>query len=50
LNLKQDGKFGAGTLKALKAFQVKNKIAKPGVAGYGQVGPKTREVLNRIWK
>jgi hypothetical protein len=50
LKLKPDGNFGASTLKALKAFQVKNKIAKPGVAGYGQVGPKTREVLNRVGK
>jgi hypothetical protein len=47
LNLKQDGSFGASTLKAVKAFQVKNKITKSGVAGYGQVGPKTREVLNQ---
>jgi len=50
LKLKPDGKFGQNTLKALKAFQIKNKIAKPGVAGYGQVGPKTRDVLNKINK
>ncbi|MDR3519290.1 MAG: peptidoglycan-binding domain-containing protein [Candidatus Pacebacteria bacterium] len=47
LNLKQDSQFGAITLKAVEVFQVKHKIAKPGIAGYGQVGPKTREVLNQ---
>lgn len=35
------GFFGPMTLEAVKKFQQKYGIAKPGVAGYGQVGPNT---------
>jgi hypothetical protein len=48
LSTKPDGIFGKATLKALEAFQVKYKIAKFGVVGYGQVGPNTRKELNQI--
>jgi spore germination protein len=40
--------FGPATLAAIKKFQVKHGIAKPGVAGYGSVGPKTRAKLNQL--
>lgn len=40
------GYFGPMTLSAVKKFQVKYGIAKPGDDGYGHVGPKTRAVLN----
>ncbi len=40
------GYFGPLTLMAVKKFQVKYGIAKPGDDGYGFVGPKTRAVLN----
>ncbi|MDR3570995.1 MAG: peptidoglycan-binding domain-containing protein [Candidatus Pacebacteria bacterium] len=40
------GYFGAATLQAVELFQQKNNIAKPGDAGYGLVGPKTRAALN----
>jgi peptidoglycan hydrolase-like protein with peptidoglycan-binding domain len=40
------GYFGPMTLAAVKKFQVKYGIAKPGDDGYGHVGPKTRAVLN----
>ena len=35
------GYFGPLTHAAVKAFQEKHGIAKPGVMGYGQVGPNT---------
>ncbi|KKQ35696.1 MAG: Zinc carboxypeptidase family protein [Candidatus Nomurabacteria bacterium GW2011_GWB1_37_5] len=38
-----DGHFGPKTLLAVKAFQWKNKLTQDGI-----VGPKTREVLNRL--
>lgn len=41
------GYFGPLTLMAVKKFQVKYGIAKPGDDGYGFVGPKTRAVLNQ---
>ncbi len=40
--------FGPATLKALQKFQVKYGIAKPGVEGYGVLGPKTRAKLNEL--
>ena len=39
------GFFGPATLNAVQAFQVKNAIVQEGGAGYGKVGPKTREAL-----
>ncbi|HYF29005.1 MAG TPA: peptidoglycan-binding protein [Candidatus Paceibacterota bacterium] len=39
------GFFGPATDKAVKAFQVKQGIAKPGSAGYGLVGPATGKAL-----
>ena len=47
-NIKSNGNFGPTTLKAVRAFQVRYNIAKPGIAGYGQVGPKTRQALNQL--
>ncbi|MFO0764494.1 MAG: serine hydrolase [Patescibacteria group bacterium] len=35
------GFFGPLTVEAVKKFQVKYGIAKPGMVGYGQVGPNT---------
>jgi N-acetylmuramoyl-L-alanine amidase len=42
------GYFGSVTLKAVQDFQVKYNIAQSGVAGYGIVGPKTRQALNQL--
>ncbi len=39
-------RIGSLTVRAIQKFQVKYGIAKPGVAGYGQIGPKTRAKLN----
>ncbi len=39
------GYFGPATTKAVGRFQEKYDIAKPGKAGYGEVGPKTRMKL-----
>lgn len=41
--------FGAATLVAIKKFQVKWGIAKPGDDGYGNLGPKTRAKLNALF-
>jgi hypothetical protein len=41
-----NGNFGPATLKAVKDFQLKNKITRPGIYGYGIVGPRTRAALN----
>lgn len=43
-----DEHFGLKTLNAVQKFQVKNNIAHPGEPGYGRVGPKTREALNKL--
>jgi peptidoglycan hydrolase-like protein with peptidoglycan-binding domain len=43
-----NGNFGPITLKAVQDFQVYYNIAQSGVAGYGQVGPKTRQELNQL--
>ena len=40
--------FGAATDAAVKKFQLKFKIAAPGNAGYGYVGPATRAKLNTL--
>jgi len=45
---KSNGVFGSKTLKAVKAFQTKYNIAKPGQSVFGQVGPKTRKMLNQL--
>lgn len=42
------GYYGALTRKAVGKFQEKNGIAKPGDAGYGTVGPKTRAKINQL--
>lgn len=42
------GYFGSLTESAVKAFQEKYNIAKPGDSGYGFVGPKTRAKLNGL--
>ncbi len=44
----ETNRFGSLTLRAVQKFQVKYGIAKPGVAGYGHVGPKTRAKLNGV--
>jgi peptidoglycan hydrolase-like protein with peptidoglycan-binding domain len=40
--------FGPATAAAVKKFQVKYGIAKPGAAGYGYVGPATRAKINQL--
>jgi peptidoglycan hydrolase-like protein with peptidoglycan-binding domain len=42
------GYYGSLTQKAVGRFQEKYGIAKPGEAGYGTVGPKTRAKLNEL--
>ncbi|MEY4602291.1 MAG: hypothetical protein RL292_232 [Candidatus Parcubacteria bacterium] len=42
------GYFGPATARAVGRFQVKYGLSKSGEAGYGQVGPKTREKLNAV--
>ncbi len=39
------GYFGPSTSRALGKFQEKYSLAKPGQAGYGEAGPKTRAKL-----
>ncbi|OHB24774.1 MAG: hypothetical protein A2542_00760 [Parcubacteria group bacterium RIFOXYD2_FULL_52_8] len=43
-------KLGPLTVAALKKFQVKHGIAKPGQAGFGTLGPKTRARLNDLMR
>lgn len=43
------GYFGPLTLRAVQKFQEKYGIASSGIAGYGNVGPKTREKLNSLY-
>ncbi len=45
---KETKQFGPLTVDAVKKFQVKYDIAKPGDSGYGFVGPKTRAKLNAL--
>lgn len=40
--------YGNLTVKAVQKFQEKYNIAKPGVPGYGRVGPKTRAKINEL--
>lgn len=42
------GYFGPLTEKAVKRFQLKYKLAKPGDPGYGYVGPKTRRKMGEL--
>ncbi|KKR15420.1 MAG: hypothetical protein UT42_C0002G0001, partial [Candidatus Falkowbacteria bacterium GW2011_GWA2_39_24] len=42
------GYFGEKTQSAVQRLQEKYQLAKPGDAGYGYVGPATREVLNGL--
>lgn len=45
--------FGALTEKAVQKFQVKHEIVQEGnphTTGYGLVGPRTREALERVFK
>ena len=39
------GYYGRATQTAVEAFQLQKGIVKPGIAGYGIVGPKTRLAL-----
>jgi len=41
--------FGAMTQTAVQKFQVKYKVANPGDAGYGQVGPMTKAMLLKVF-
>lgn len=41
--------FGPATTKAIKKFQMKYGIAKPGDDGYGNFGPKTRAKFNEVF-
>lgn len=43
------GFFGPLTRAAVQAFQRKHGIAKPGVMGYGRVGPATRAKLSELY-
>lgn len=42
--------FGPATKKAIAKFQVKYGVAKPGQAGYGNFGPKTKAKVIEIAK
>jgi len=41
--------FGGLTQTAVQKFQVKYKVANPGDAGYGQVGPMTKAMLLKVF-
>lgn len=45
---KESSYFGSATKKAVQKFQVKYKLAKPGDAAYGSVGPATRAKLTEL--
>lgn len=49
VNTDSTGYFGAITKKGVQKYQDKYNIAHVGDAGYGRVGPKTRENLNKIY-
>lgn len=44
------GYYGKATLAAVQAFQREHGIAGPGKEGYGEIGAKTRTVLNQHLK
>ncbi len=45
-----NGTFGPATERAIKRFQLKNKIADAKNPGYGIIGPKTRAFMNSLNK
>ena len=49
-NLPETGNYYGITTEAVESFQLNEGIAKADEAGYGRCGPKTREVLNKIFK
>lgn len=49
INAESTGYFGPITQTAVQKFQVKQIGVSPGDAGYGRVGPRTREKLNEIF-
>lgn len=49
LGVEPTGYFGVLTQAALGQFQIKHGIATPGSEGYGQAGPKTRQLLNSLY-
>jgi len=46
---KETTKFGPATVAAVKKFQVKYGVAKPGQAGYGLFGPATRAKMVEVF-
>ena len=44
----QNGKLGPATDAALISFQAKYNIVAPNTPGSGQVGPKTRDMVNQL--
>lgn len=46
---KETTKFGPATVVAVKKFQVKYGVAKPGQAGYGLFGPATRAKMAEVY-
>ncbi len=49
LGVEPTGYFGVLTQAALGQFQTKHGVATPGSEGYGQAGPKTRQLLNSLY-
>ncbi|OGI61917.1 hypothetical protein A2645_01885 [Candidatus Nomurabacteria bacterium RIFCSPHIGHO2_01_FULL_39_9] len=47
---KETKRYGYQTKEAVKKFQVKYDIAKPGDRGYGYIGPKTRAKIKELSK
>jgi hypothetical protein len=42
------GFYGLATERAIGRLQIKYNIARPGIPGYGAIGPKTRALLNSL--
>lgn len=49
-NIPETGNYYGITTEAVESFQLTEKIAKLGEAGYGRCGPKTRAILNKIFE